>query len=598
MTNHLDRPKAFHASTLAEAFQLTVREFPEQIAFNAQDELPPLTWSEYAEEVRTAAGVLRALGLRRGDTIAVMFTSRREFHFVDSAALHLGITCFSLYNSASLDAMRFVLENSGARAVITEAAFFDRALELDSLVEMVVLMSTDEHSLLDWATLVERADPSLDLAAAAAEVSPDEVVTLVYTAGTTGTPKGVELTHSNITFAMRTLADRMEIPAGANQLSFLPMAHAMARMMDHYVAMMLGFSISVCGDPARVLDGLVAARPSFFASTPRVWEKLRTNILDAANDDVDESRRAQFRRVIDLGIERVRAEQQAFAAGLDRPDSTTTPEDAALLSHLKRQVGLDRIVSAIVGGAPVESEMVEFFHAIGVPVGEAFGMSESSAVCTANPPSRVRFGTVGPPLDGVTVRLADDGEILFKGANVMSGYRGMPERTAEAIDADGWLHTGDVAQIEEDGYLRIVDRKKDIIINAAGKNMSPTLIQSELTRATRLVNHAVAVGDRRPYNVALLVLDPEELRRFAVGKGLSAHRVAELIHHPEVVAELDAAVAAANANLSRPEQIKRYRVLEQDWVPGGDELTPTLKLKRGAVVNKYATIIDALYKNA
>ncbi|MGV9868750.1 AMP-dependent synthetase/ligase [Rhodococcus koreensis] len=598
MTLQADRPKALYASTLPEAFQLTLRERPDEVAFHATDDIPAMTWAQYAEQVRTAAAVLVGLGLRRGDTIALLFTSRREFHFVDSAALHLGITSFSLYNSASLEAMRFVLNNSGARAVFTEAAFAERAAELGAFVDRVVVMSAEPHSLTDWDTLAGEAAADFDLEAAAAAVSPDDIATLVYTAGTTGDPKGVELTHANITFAMRTFVERMEIPQGANQLSFLPMAHAMARMMDHYVGMMLGFSVTICADPSRILADLKDVRPSFFASTPRVWEKLRADIDKAVAGVADVERRAAITCAIELGIERVRAEQKAFAAGLDRPEFDFTPHEAELLRNLRRQVGLDRISASIVGGAPVDSEMVEFFHALGVPLGEAFGMTESSAVCAANPPSRVRFGTVGPALDGVTVRLAHDGEVLVKGPNVMRGYRGMPERTAEAIDRDGWLHTGDVARVDGDGYLRIVDRKKDIIINSAGKNMSPTLIQSALARATSLVNHVVVVGDRRPYNVALLVLDANEVLRFARANGAVADDASELRDHPIVKAELDDAVARANSGLSRPEQIKSYRVLEGDWVPGRDELTPTMKLKRASIVNKYAAIIDEMYETA
>ncbi|WP_216893174.1 AMP-dependent synthetase/ligase [Nocardia alni] len=587
---------AIRAETLPEAFQRTLAERPDAIAFRAEGDLPDMTWAQYDRHVREAASVLTRLGLTRADTVALLFNSRREFHWIDTAALHLGVTSFSLYNTASLDAMVFALENSGAKVVFVEAAYAERATELARHVERVVVVCADQdYGLPRWEEFTADSDDAFDLRAAAARIEPSDVATLIYTAGTTGIPKGVELTHANITFAMRTLATRMQLPSGANQLSFLPMAHAMARMMDHYLGMMLGLSVSICSNPSRILDELKVVQPSLFVSTPRTWEKLRNDILAIVAAEPAATRKAAMSAAIDAGIARVRAEQAAFAANEPKPEHDFDSVHDALIGELTQAVGLGRVSAAIIGGAPVDLDLVQFFHAVGIPLGECFGMSESASVCTGNPPERVRFGTVGPALDGVTVRLAADGEVLLRGANVMRGYRGMPEKTAEVIDEAGWLHSGDIGAIDGDGYIRIVARKKDIIINAAGKNMSPILIETALTKASPLIGFAVAVGDRRPYNVALLVLEPDELRKFAAQAGHAHLTTAELAVHPAVVAELDAAVAQANTSLSRPEQIKRYTVLTEPWSPGGDELTATMKLRRLAINDKYAAQVDELY---
>jgi long-subunit acyl-CoA synthetase (AMP-forming) len=326
------------------------------------------------------------------------------------------------------------------------------------------------------------------------------------------------------------------------------MAHVAERMISHYLPLLGGYTVTCCPEPRRVFEYVAEIRPNWFFAPPRMWQKLMAAI------------------------------QTATAAGASLPE-------------LKHRMGIDRIEVGWVGAAPCPPEVIEFFAAIGLPLCEAWGMSESTGLGTLNVPGQIRPGTVGRPHPGVEVVVAPDGEILVRGAVIMAGYHKDPEKTAEMIDANGWLHTGDIGSIDEDGYLRIIDRKKELIINSAGKNMSPANIEAKLKGASTLIGQACVIGDARPFNVALLVLDPDAMRQIASD---GAHEPAA---DPKVAAALREAVAAANARLSRVEQIKRYRVIDGDWEPGGDELTPTMKLKRKAIADKYQTTIGELYRD-
>jgi long-subunit acyl-CoA synthetase (AMP-forming) len=290
----------------------------------------------------------------------------------------------------------------------------------------------------------------------------------------------------------------------------------------------------------------------------------------------------------------VRLEQ----AGEEVPEelaAAVAKADEAMFSNLRKMLGLDEIIAVNVGAAPTPLEVLEFFHAIGIPIGELWGMSETCGTATINPPEKIKLGTVGPPVPGVEIRLAEDGEVLVKGDVVMAGYRNMPDKTAEAIDDDGWLATGDIGELDSDGYLKIVDRKKELIINAAGKNMSPANIESKVKAASPLIGQAVTIGDARPYNVALVVLDPDFAPVWASQNGLEGKSSEELAEEESLIAAIQAGVDEANAKMSRVEQIKKFKILPIDWAPGGDELTPTMKLKRKPIAEKYSDEIEALY---
>jgi long-subunit acyl-CoA synthetase (AMP-forming) len=322
-------------------------------------------------------------------------------------------------------------------------------------------------------------------------------------------------------------------------------------------------------------------RPTWFFAVPRIWEKLKAGLEGMLGGLDDEQQKAAIKNALDVSLRRVKAIQ----AGEEVPEELEQQwqkADEAVLSNVRAMLGLEEIEACNVGAAPTPPEVIEFFHALGVPLAELWGMSETTGAGTCNPPEKIKIGTVGPPVPGVEIKLAEDGEVLVKGPCVMSGYRNQPEKTKETFTDDGFLLTGDIGEFDDEGYLRIVDRKKELIINAAGKNMSPANIESKLKSAGPLIGQAVAIGDRRPYNVALLTLDPDT----AGGKSAD---------DPGVIEAVREEVDQANADLARVEQIKKFKLLATEWQPGGDELTPTMKLKRKPIAEKYAEEIEALY---
>jgi len=541
-------PPGLAAATLCEAFQLTAARFRDRIALRSSGGDVELTWSEYAERVRVVAGGLASLGVGSGDTVAMLLTNRPEFHIVDSAALHLGATPFSVFNTSTLEQIEYLFANAGNRVLVTERAFMDvvRAVHAPPLERVVILEDG----------LPEAEHPGFE--AAWRRVTSDNMATLIYTSGTTGPPKGVQLTHANLMFACRAYDEVMPIRPAGRLVSYLPCAHLADRIFAHYASIVGGATVTCVSDPGRVIGALPDARPTGFIGVPRIWEKLKA------------------------GLE---------AQGVSDPSAMPDSARAALRARL----GLDDADWLGSGAAPIAPEVLEYFMALGLPIAEAWAMSETAAAGTINPLNAVRVGTVGRAVPGVELSLAEDGELLIRGPNVMRGYRDEPEKTAETIDADGWLHTGDIAQIDPDGYVRIVDRKKELIISSGGKNMSPANIEQRLKAGSPLIGQACAIGDRRTYNVALIVLDPDAAAAHAKARGLPARSPAELADHPSIRAAVAAGVAEANSHLSRIEQIKRFAVLRVDWSPSTGELTPTLKLKRRVITEKYAAEIDALY---
>ncbi len=593
------RPRALDAATMCEAFQLTAAERPDQVALRTIGDGISITFGEYAERVRRLAGGLHALGVRRGDTVACMLTNRPEFHLFDTAAMHLGATPFSIYNTSSAEQIAYLLENAGNRVQIVEAAFLDRvraAIATGGSVEYLIVLDAAPGDAITLEEL-EAAEPGdeFDFEASWRTVKPDDVLTLIYTSGTTGPPKGVQLTHANELAECRGIDAVGHPRPGGSVVSFLPHAHIADRGLSHYAQMVWGHTVTCCPDVTQVFAHVADCHPTFWGGVPRVWEKLKAALEAGIEADPDEQARAFTRGAIELGLRKVRAEQAgepvapALAEACERADRD-------VYSKIRARLGLERCEWYMIGAAPCPLEVLEFFAAIGIPICEVWGMSETASIATLVPPERLKLGTVGPPIPGVEIRLASDGEILVRGDTVMAGFRNQPEKTAETIDADGWLHTGDIGQIDEDGYLKIIDRKKELIINAAGKNMSPANIEQQLKIGSPLIGQAIAIGDRRPYNVALIVLDPDACAALATRNGLSDTSLEAMSREPVVLAEVAAGVDRANSHLSRVEQIKRFKVLPCDWPPAGDELTPTMKLKRRPIAEKYAADIDALYE--
>ena len=594
-----ERPATLDAATMCEAFQLTAAERAGEVGLRTIGDRVTITFGEYRDRVRGIAGGLGSLGVRRGDTVGLMLTNRPEFHLIDTAAMHLGAAPFSIYNTSSVEQIAYLLGDAGCSVVAVEAAFADRmhdAITRTPTVEHVILLDAELDGSLSLAEVEAAAPEGFDFDAAWRAVTADDVLTLIYTSGTTGPPKGVQLTHANQLAQYRALdaASSQWRASGGSVISYLPTAHIADRTMSHYEQMISGVTITTCPDPTQVFAHTIDARPTRFGGVPRVWEKLKAALEAGMAAEPDDRQRAATRQAIELGLRKVRAEQagEPVSGALAR---AWLQADGAVFSAIRARLGFDRCESFIIGAAPAPLEVFEFFAAIGIPICEVWGMSEISCVGTLVPPDGLRFGTVGKPLPGVELKLADDGEVLVRGETVMAGYRNQATQTAEAVDSDGWLHSGDIGSLDADGYLRIVDRKKELIINAAGKNMSPANIEQQLKQGSALIGQAIAIGDSRPYNVALIVLDPDACGPFAAQHGIGDASIAAMSAEPAVLAEVSEGVERANSHLSRVEQIKRFKVLDRDWSPAGDELTPTMKLRRKPIVAKYAAEIDALY---
>jgi long-subunit acyl-CoA synthetase (AMP-forming) len=580
-----ERPAGLDATTMAEAFQLTARAHPERVALRLKDDELSLTWGEYAAKVRSLTAGLAGLGLARGDTLGIMLTNRPEFHFFDAAALHLGATPFSFYNTYTAEQIAYQVQDAGARILVTEKCFLDRFEGIEAIEHLVVVDAGDLDEALTIADVEAEGDPEFDFEAAWRAVQPDDLLTLIYTSGTTGPPKGVQLTHANEISAVQGFDEVIQFPDDGRVISWLPMAHIAERACSHYLPIMLGFTTTCCPNPREVVAYLPEVHPTWFFAVPRIWEKLKAAMEAAFAAEQDEAKRQATEWALGVGLKKVRAEQ----AGEEVPAELAeeyAKADELVLSKIRARLGLDEVESVNVGAAPTPYEVIEFFHGIGIRVAELWGMSETCGYGACNPPERIKIGTVGPTAPGAEIKLAEDGEVLMRGPMVMPGYRNQPEKTREAIDGEGWLHTGDVGEFDEDGYLKIVDRKKELIINAAGKNMSPANIEAKVKAASPLIGQAIAIGDGRPYNVALITLDPDVAPYFIEQNGRDA-----------VAAEVQRGVDAANEQLARVEGIKKFRLLDDEWPPGGDELTPTMKLKRKPILEKYAAEIDELYSS-
>lgn len=510
--------------SIPAVFQATVARCPDRVALRTIDDSERLTWREYASEVARVARGLAALGVGRGDTLAMLLSNRPAFHIVDTAALHLGATALSIYPTLPSEDIAWVMRDAGAHVLVTECAMLERALAAD-VASDVVVVDGDESGAIPLAAL----DGEADVDAAWRQIEPDDVAVIVYTSGTTGTPKGVELSHRSVLGNTQGLNDAIGTVDGARVVSYLPMAHIAERQLSHYRAMALGLEVTTCPEPRVMPEHLLAVRPHYFFGPPRMLAKFRSE-----------------------------------AIGLEGP----------LLKHF----GLDEVVVAMTGSAPVPAELTQFWLDAGLPLVEAWGITECGAFGAFGRPGSYRVGTCGPALPGVDLSLAADGEILVRSPWLMTRYRNRPDATAEAIDPDGWLHTGDVGEFVDD-HLRVIDRKKEIIINAGGKNMSPAHIEARIKETDPLIGDVCVIGNDRPYNVALIVPDPTAAAECA----------------GDMRAAIAAAVDRANRRLARVEQIKRFHIVASPWLPGGDEVTPTMKLKRKAIDRKYAAAIDALY---
>lgn len=512
------------------------------------------TWRDYAEQAARVAAGFAARGIGRGDTVALMLCNRAEFHAADMGAHLVGATPFSIYNTSPADQVAYLFGHAEARIAIVEGAFADTIMrvrdQLPALEEVIVVTDDTEvapHGLTRFADVIADTGP-VDLATAATVAEPDDLATLIYTSGTTGPPKAVMLTHGNICWVLESFIASLGDPhPGCRMVSYLPMAHLLERLLTQYLPVRNGTVVTPCPDATALGRYLTAVRPEIFVAPPRVWEKLRSALLTGE-----------------------------------------VPGDQAAAA-----VGLDECLVAMVGAAPSPAGLIDYFRDLGVPLSEAYGLSETSGLVSAET-TAPKLGSVGRPAPGCEIRLLADGEICCRGGNIFAGYYKDPERTAEVLDEDGWFRTGDVGAIDDGGYLRLIDRKKELIITAGGKNISPANLEAALKQIP-LIGQACVVGDGRPYLTALLVLDPPACTAWAQRHNLAALTIAELAEHPRLRADIDVGLADVNARLSRVEQIKKFHLLVTEWLPDSECLTPTMKLKRRGVHSRFAAEIDALY---
>jgi long-chain acyl-CoA synthetase len=563
--------------TVPSRFLQTVRARPDAVALRAKDGegWREMTFAEYADAAGRVAGGLQELGVGRGDRVVLMMRNRPEFYVADMGALLVGATPISIYNSSAPEQVQYLAGHCEAKAAILEdVGFLERFLKVRSelpALEHIVVMEDPEGVAPDdvgsWDALL--ASRPVDLDGASTVAQPSDLATVIYTSGTTGPPKGVMLDHANIVWTAESLRMTLAHVAaeGRRLVSYLPMAHIAERMTSHYQQALLGYEVTTCPEASEIAAYLSQVRPEIFFGVPRIWEKVYAAVQVVVSSDPKQ--------------------KEAFGRALETGDDT-------VLRPVRELLGFDQTITAISGAAPIPLEIFQFFCSLGVPLAEIYGLSECSGPMTFDA-VEIRPGTVGRALPGCEVKLAEDGEVICRGGNVFRGYLNDPAKTADALDADGWLHSGDIGEIDDDGYLKIVDRKKELIITAGGKNISPANLEAAL-KSFPLIGQACVIGDGRPFVSALLVLDPEVAPAWAKQRGIDGASLAELAEHPDMRTEIEQSVADANKRFSNVERVKKFALLGEEWLPDSEELTPTMKLKRRGIHTKYADVIDELYQ--
>ncbi|MDY6811086.1 MAG: long-chain fatty acid--CoA ligase [Actinomycetota bacterium] len=585
-------------ATLPEAFQQSITVRPDAVALRTVGGIQEITWAEYGRRVEAIARGLAAIGVGPGDTVGIMLTNRPEFHLVDTAALHLGAIPFSIYNTSAPDQIEYLFGNAENSVVVTEQVFLPAIRAANTNVTTTIVVDGTATDAMSLADLEQTAAPEgFDFEASWRAVAPDDLATLIYTSGTTGPPKGVEITHRNIIAELAALAEHVEAGFDDRVISYLPAAHIADRVSSHAANMVRGIQITTVPDPREIAAALPEVRPTFFFGVPRVWQKIRAGIEAKMSEESSPVKKNLAAWALGAGAAAARAQLEGRdpgrVGGLQHGLA-----DKLVLHKVREAIGMDQVHFAGSGAAAIPKEVLEFFLGLGVPVLEVWGMSETTGVSTMTTSENLKIGTVGKTVSGVEAKLADDGELLIRGPVVMRGYRKQPEKTAETIDADGWLATGDIAKIDDAGNVTIVDRKKELIINESGKNMSPTNIENAMKAASSLIGQVAAIGDGRPYISALVVLDPDAAAARAKMLNIPDADMATLSSRREVIDEVTAAVRQGNSKLSRVEQVKRFTIVPVAWDPGGDELTPTMKLRRNPIATKYAERIGRLYDDA
>ena len=584
---------AVEGKTFATMFLEAVRDEPGRVALRTHGATASYTYADYGDRVARLTAGLQALGVRRGDRVVLMFRNIPEFHFIDTAITFCGATPISIYNSSSPEQIAYLAGHCEANLAIVEDERFLAALREAQpnlpAVRAVGVLHGDGDFRVDELLAHDRAD----LDATAANVSPSDLATVIYTSGTTGPPKGVMITQRNVAYTVEMMRRAaLEVApdlAGFRTISYLPMAHVAERVTTHYTGVAARYEVTCLADFGQLSATLREVRPQLLLGVPRVWEKLHAGLLAALS--ADPAKLALF----ESGLAAARPIAAAKALGqANAPDLATLAFlDENGFAPLRVLLGLDELRLAVTSAAPIAPELVAWFRAFGVPLTELYGMSETSGPMTWEA-VHPKAGSVGRAIPGCEVRLGTDGEIICRGGNIFAGYLKDPLKTAEIFDADGWLHSGDIGTVDDDGYIHIVDRKKELIITAGGKNISPANLEAKL-KLVPLVGQACAIGDGKPFMSALLVLDPDQALAFATREGLADNSLGGVAAHPKVAEIIAAGVHEAMDEFNHAEQVKRWVILGVDWVADSDELTPTSKLKRRNIAAKYASEIASMY---
>jgi long-chain acyl-CoA synthetase len=603
MTQRADIDAVVSGKTVCTIFGEAAKKWADlpALRWKRDGEWQSLDWKGYRAEVAAVATALKGLGFGPGQFGLIMARNVPEHVIADLGIVHAGGAAVSVYNTLAPEQVEYLANHSQATvAFVEDEAFLAKFLQIRSatpnLRHLILIRGDAPEGVLSWDSLVAEGrtayerDPGAFEAAARA-VGPEDTVGLIYTSGTTGPPKGVVYSHNNIVWTLESARRVLELHNEV-LVSYLPLAHVAERFTSQWGSIYNGHEVFLCPDVADLLPYLLEAKPTAFVGVPRVWEKLMAGINAGLGAEPDETKRQMAQGAVAASIQayKLRRDGQPVPAELAAVVERAQP----LFMLLRSKVGLDRCHLAVTSTAPCRPEVHEFWAALGLPLYEVWGMSELTGPATTVPINDHRAPSVGVPMPGVEARLGEDGELLIRGGNVMVGYYRDPEKTAEAIDKDGWVHSGDIAQLGPDGHYRIVDRKKELIITSSGKNISPANLEA-VAKSSPIIGQAVAIGDGHSYITVLVVLDPQVAPMWAKAHGIETSSMAELSEHPSTIGEVRRALTVANTHLSRIEQFKRFTILPDEWSPESEELTPTMKLKRRVIHTKYKDQVDAMY---
>jgi long-chain acyl-CoA synthetase len=584
------------SKTLADLLPLAVEKHGDLPAQRhkdpAKDEWVDTSYRELGAIVKEVSLGLQSLGIEHGDKVGILSNTRPEWTYSDFGILTTGATVVPIYQTNSPEECHYVLQHSESRAVILEDAdqlekIREVRSDLPKLEHVISMEPAEGDDVIGFDELRERgrAGSDEDYRARIAAVGGSDVATYIYTSGTTGPPKGCIIDHQNWRDMLDMVETQNVLVEHEVVYLFLPLAHAFARLIQ-LGSIDVGATISYWErDATRIIPNLMEVKPTYFPSVPRMFEKIYAMAVSAAPD------KEQLQQAIALGT-KVRQMQERGEEVPAELQTAFEQADQALFQNVRNLFG-GRIKQAVTGAAPIAQEILEFFYACGVLVLEGWGMTETSTAATCNTAEAYRFGSVGKPFPGVEVKIADDGEILARGPNIFRGYYKNQEATSETI-VDGWLHTGDIGRVDDDGFLYITGRKKDIIITAGGKNITPANLENGL-KQNQYISQAVVHGDRRPFLTALITLDPEAIVPWAQQQGIEDTDMASLVKNEKVRALVQEAVDVVNSKVARVEEVKKFTILPHDLTQETGELTPTLKVKRNVVYDKYADVLDAMY---